>query len=352
MATYYIGANDEHGQNPFTLGKRTPVMPYLNVPFYENQFNRPAKIKFMEACLRCGFAVYDVKPELTDTPISTRVQRINRQNLTLLVTFGYNAFGSGNSFNSASGISVFYSARNVNANRSRMLSEDVYEKLIHGVPQRGRGVSTLADVGVLQSVNCTSTLIEPGFMTNFDEAKLMVDPDYQTEVAEETCQGVCEFLRVRYVPRNNLNNYPTLRAGSSSNFVYLLQLLLNGYGANISVDGIFGQNTAAAVYAFQQANGLDADGIVGRNTWTALLTLPPRPTVRRGSRGAYVRYLQQKLTSKLYPTGQADGIFGAATEQAVLEFQRENGLSADGIVGPLTWQQIAVIGGGRPLPNN
>ena len=180
MATYYIGANDEHGQNPFTAGKRTPVMPYLNVPFYENQFNRPTKIKFMEACLRCGFAVYDVKPELTDTSISTRVQRINSQNLTLLVTFGYNAFGSGNSFNSASGISVFYSTRNVKATQSRMLSEDVYEKLIQGVPQRGRGVSTLTDVGVLQSVNCTSTLIEPGFMTNFDEEKLMVDPEYQS----------------------------------------------------------------------------------------------------------------------------------------------------------------------------
>ena len=86
MATYYIGANDEHGQNPFTQGKRTPVMPYLNVPFYENQFNRPAKIKFMEACLRNGLAVYDVKPEITDTSISERVRRINAQRLTLLVS--------------------------------------------------------------------------------------------------------------------------------------------------------------------------------------------------------------------------------------------------------------------------
>ena len=147
MATYYIGANDEHGQNPFTQGKRTPVMPYLNVPFYENQFNRPAKIKFMEACLRNGLAVYDVKPEITDTSISERVRRINAQRLTLLVTFGYNAFGSGNTFNSASGISVFYSARNTNARLSRMLSEDVYEQLINGTDQRGRGVSTLTDVG-------------------------------------------------------------------------------------------------------------------------------------------------------------------------------------------------------------
>lgn len=199
LATYYIGANDEHGQNPFTQGKRTPIMPYLNVPFYENQFNRPTKNKFIEACLRNGFAAYDVKPELTDVSIGERVRRINRQNLTLLVTFGYNAFGSGNTFNSAQGISVFYSARNVNANLSRMLSEDVYEQLITGTTQRGRGVSTLTDVGVLQSVNCTSTLVESGFMTNFEEAKLMRDPDYQTEVAEETCRGVCVFLSLIHI---------------------------------------------------------------------------------------------------------------------------------------------------------
>ena len=48
MATYYIGANDEHGQNPFTAGKRTPVMPYLGVPFYENQFNRRSQLACAE----------------------------------------------------------------------------------------------------------------------------------------------------------------------------------------------------------------------------------------------------------------------------------------------------------------
>lgn len=350
MAVYYIGANDEHGQNPYTLGKRTPVMPYLNVPFYENQFNRPTKIKFMEACLRNGLAVYDVKPELTDTPISTRVRRINSQNLTLLVTFGYNAFGTGNSFNSAQGISVYYSTRNVNAGLSRMLSEEVYEQLVMGTNQRGRGVSTLSDVGVLQSVNCTSTLVEPGFMTNFDEAKLMRDPDYQTEVAEETCKGVCNYLGINYVPRDNLSNYPTLRVGSRSDFVYLLQLMLNQNGFNLAIDGQFGTNTLNAVTQFQRANGLVADGVVGNNTWRTLLVLPPRPTIRRGSSGSYVTYLQEKLTSKLYQVGTIDGIFGGMTEQAVREFQQENGLAVDGIVGPATWQAVSVIGGGRPQP--
>ena len=349
MATYYIGANDEHGQNPFTAGKRTPVMPYLNVPFYENQFNRPTKIKFLEACLRNNFAVFDVKPELTDTSISTRVARINRQNLTLLVTFGYNAFGSGTTFNSAQGISTFYSRQNVRPTQSRALAEDVYEQLLNGTNQSGRGVSALADVGVLQSVNCVSVLIEPGYMTNFNEAKLMRDPDFQTEVAEETCRGVCLYLGQSYVPRGNVGNYPTLRNGSNGNFVYLLQYILTQNGYNISVDGSFGPNTLNAVTSFQTANGLTADGLVGPNTWRTLLVLPPRPTIRQGDRGVYVRYLQEKLTSKLYPLGTADGVFGNNTRQAVVDFQLENNLAADGIVGPLTWEAVSVIGGCRPL---
>ncbi len=350
MAIYYIGANDEHGQNHFTAGKRTPIMPYLNTPFYENQFNRPTKNKFLEACLRNGFAVYDVKPEITDTSIAERVRRVNRQNLTLLMTFGYNAFGSGNTFNSAQGITTFYSRKNPKAANSRALAEDVYEQLILGTNQRGRGVSDLTDVGVLESVNCVSALVEPGFMTNFDEAKLMVDPDYQTETAEETCKGVCTYLGQNYLSRDNINNYPLLKTGSSNNYVYLLQFMLNQNGYNLVVDGIFGVNTARAVSDFQQRNGLVADGIVGNRTWQALLVLPPRPTLRNGSRGVYVKYLQQKLTSKLYPLGADDGIFGTATEQAVREFQRENELSPDGIVGPLTWEIVSRIGGGRSQP--
>ena len=346
MATYYIGANDEHGQNPFTLGKRTPTMPYLNRPFYENEFNRPAKNRFLEACLRCGFAVYDVKPELTDTSVSTRVTRINRQNLTLLVTFGYNAFGTGNTFNSAQGISTFYSTSNVKARESRALAEELFEQLVTGTNQVGRGVSSLTDVGVLQSVNCTSALVEPGFMTNLKEAKLMLDPDYQTEVGEECASGVCRYLGANYVARD-LQNYPTLRVGARNNFVYLLQFMLKQNGYDVAVDGVFGNGTLAAIIDFQGKNGLVADGIVGQNTWRTLLVLPPRPTVRQGDRGVYVRYLQEKLTSKLYPLGTIDGIFGNATRQAVVAFQQENGLTPDGIVGPLTWGMVSVIGGGR-----
>ena len=332
---FLIGANDEHGVNPPTLGKRTPYIAQLGRQIYENEFNRAAKNKFIEACMRQDFSVYDVKSEFQDVSISERVRRINARNLTLLVTFAYNAYGE--EFNSASGLEVYYSPLNPKASQSRTLAEDLYNRLIEGTSQVGRGVKTL-DVGVLSNVNCVSALIEAGFMTNFREAGLMINPLFQTEVGEEACHGVCDFLDVPYIPRDNLDNYPLLRQGSSNNFVYLLQfILVNDYGYNLSVDGIFGSRTASAVRDFQSNNGLAVDGLVGANTWRTLLTLPPYPLLRQGSRGAYVRFLQQLLESKFYPVGTIDGIFGSRTASAVRSFQSANGLAVDGIVGTNTW---------------
>ncbi len=334
---FYIGANDEHGVNPPTQGKRTPVVPGLNRQIYENEFNRAAKNKFIEACMRQDFSVYDVKPELQDISINERIRRINSQNLTLLVTFAYNAYGD--SFNNASGIETFYSPQNPKATQSRNLAENLYNELIQGTQQTGRGVKTL-DVGVLSNVNCTSSLIEAGFMTNLREAKLMINPLFQTEVGEEACHGVCNFLGVNYIPRNNLNNYPLLRNGSQGNFVYLLQFILNQYGYNLSVDGIFGTRTLNAVRDFQRNNSLSVDGLVGNNTWKTLLTLPPYPLLKQNYRGAYVTFLQQLLESNLYPVGGIDGIFGTRTLNAVQAFQQANGLTVDGIVGNNTWNAL------------
>ncbi len=349
---FLIGGNDEHGLTPPTAGKRTPVMPYIGRPFYENEFTYPAKNFFLEACLRTGFNVFDVKRTRVDVPISQRVALVNRQNLTLVVTFGYNAFGDGNSFNSVSGINVFYSQQNVLPQRSRILSTEVYNQLIQGTPQRGRGVATLTGVGMLSSVNTVATLPEPGFMTNFGEAKIMVDPDFQRECGEETCRGVCSYLDVAYVARIAPQNLPVLRQGSRGNFVKYLQYLLYDAGYDPqSADGVFGALTRNAVIGFQRENGLSQDGIVGANTWSKLLNENPQNTVlRQGSRGVEVRYLQRKLLAKLYNVGVIDNIFGAQTARAVREFQQENGLAVDAIVGRQTWNRIMPIGGGRPLP--
>ena len=65
--------------------------------------------------------------------------------------------------------------------------------------------------------------------------------------------------------------YPTLCKGSRGENVRTLQTLLNACGASLDVDGIFGSKTRRAVKQFQAANGLETDGIAGKNTWAALM---------------------------------------------------------------------------------
>ena len=67
-----------------------------------------------------------------------------------------------------------------------------------------------------------------------------------------------------------------------------------------------------------------------------------RPTLRKGAKGEFVTLLQTTLINRGYDVGStgADGDFGARTERAVQVFQRANGLTVDGIVGPKTWSAL------------
>ena len=69
-------------------------------------------------------------------------------------------------------------------------------------------------------------------------------------------------------------------------------------------------------------------------------------TYRQGSTGEQVRTIQTKLKNWGYYDGTVDGIFGSRTAEAVRYFQRKNGLTADGIVGPATLKALGMSTGG------
>lgn len=68
-------------------------------------------------------------------------------------------------------------------------------------------------------------------------------------------------------------------------------------------------------------------------------------TYRQGSTGEQVRIIQTKLKNWGYYDGAVDGIFGSGTAEAVRYFQRKNGLTADGIVGPATLKALGMSTG-------
>lgn len=83
----------------------------------------------------------------------------------------------------------------------------------------------------------------------------------------------------------------------------------------------------------QYHTGLAVDGLKGPRTLDACIT------VRRGARGNITRLIQERLNSVGFHIS-TDGIFGGGTERAVKVFQRNRGLSADGIVGRNTWNWL------------
>ncbi len=128
---------------------------------------------------------------------------------------------------------------------------------------------------------------------------------------------------------------------------------------SVEVDGVYGDETAEVVRQFQNYYGLVQTGTVNEATWNAIVTtfyalgggetetLRPYPgtPLRRGSMGEDVRWLQTLLNTVStvdldMPVLALDGVFGPATEANVRRYQRNYGLAADGIVGPLTWDSL------------
>jgi hypothetical protein len=88
-----------------------------------------------------------------------------------------------------------------------------------------------------------------------------------------------EFFAFETLELESPGSRPLLRRGSrGSSVVELQQRLANAGHAPGPIDGIFGSQTDAAVRAFQRARGLAVDGVVGPQTWGALLGTTPGPT--------------------------------------------------------------------------
>lgn len=125
-------------------------------------------------------------------------------------------------------------------------------------------------------------------------------------------------------PTPEQTNRPILRQGDRGAFVLDAQVMLNGLGFHVGrADGIYGSNTKAGVLAFQDAAGLETDGIIGPVTWEALLKRRARREHRpvqvsdlrdRGSRTIATADRAEKAAK-----GGAAGVLGLGTVEVGLD---------------------------------
>ena len=133
------------------------------------------------------------------------------------------------------------------------------------------------------------------------------------------------------------------RFGSTGTEVRQIQTALKRLGFySGEADGIYGSETQSAVKKFQATKGLSVDGVCGSETLRALGIGGSVSSYRRGNSGNEVQQIQRKLKESGYYSGDVDGIFGSATENAVKKFQSKNGLTADGICGIRTLEALGL----------
>ena len=179
--------------------------------------------------------------------------------------------------------------------------------------------------------------------------------------------------------RGIMSSYPgtPLRVGSTGPNVVVLQVALNRIAQNYpaipriaETNGFFTGQTEAAVRAFQGIFNLVQDGVVGKATWYKIRSIyngikrlnelysegiTPEEArrlypevLRPGDTGQLVRQMQYLLAVLAYfdpalPTPPVNGSFDEATKAALQAFQRQNGLTPDGILGPASSAKLLEI---------
>ncbi len=159
-------------------------------------------------------------------------------------------------------------------------------------------------------------------------------------------------------------NYSTIYPGTTGTRVVLLQSALNQLGYPCGkADGKYGSGTQTAVKNFQKAQKLTADGVAGKNTLRKMESLRSSGTAAQstaaqsavvpipvqtaaayrnlnlGSTGADVTALQNALKNLSYSLS-VTGTYDSTTKTAVRAFQKQNGLTADGVAGRLTQAKL------------
>lgn len=212
--------NVDAGHKIFTAGKRTPPMPgnididkdgkddiKKGEQFKEHIANVGVASFLVEELKRCGFDTmqtgFDDENAYDDNEADTlapRQRAIAIGNCDFSISIHFNAFGDGNTFNSAQGIGIYI--HNQYIEQSEKLAKLVLKHLVGGSKQTNRGITKKA----LAMCNCNNMdvkgaiLVELAFMTNLREAtELMAAESYWKESAIEIAKGMCEYAGIKYI---------------------------------------------------------------------------------------------------------------------------------------------------------
>lgn len=268
--------------------------------------DRAVKNKVIELLRANGHTVYDCTDDVGATQnanLKNIVNKCNANKVDLDVSIHLNAGGG-------TGTEVYVYS---DSSRAKGYAQRIVNNISNSLGIRNRGVKTRTNLYVLRKTKSPSLLVECCFVDNaIDKVKWNVDKCAKAIVEgilNATINNVTHTEAPKPTPTPATNNNTTKL--NYDGWVARLQTELNN----------------------QFHKGLNVDGLRGPKTLDACVT------VKRGARGNITKLIQERLNSVGFKLS-IDGIFGSGTENAVKVFQKNRGLSVDGIVGRNTWEWL------------
>lgn len=268
--------------------------------------DRAVKNKVIALLRANGHTVYDCTDDVGATQnanLRNIVNKCNAHKVDLDVSIHLNAGGG-------TGTEVYVYSDN---SKAKDEAERIAKNISNTLGIRNRGVKTSTKLYVLRKTKSPSLLIECCFVDNAtDKAKWNVE-----KCAKAIVEGILNATvnNVTHTEAPKPTQKPTVNNDTN-------KLNYDGWVARLQTE-----------LNNQFHKGLAVDGLRGPKTLDACVT------VKHGARGNITRLIQERLNSVGFNIS-TDGIFGGGTENAVKVFQRNRGLSADGIVGRNTWDWL------------
>lgn len=273
---------------------------------YLDEVNEDRKVKnrVIELLRANGHTVYDCTDDNSTSQnanLKAIVNKCNSHSVDLDVSIHLNAGGG-------TGTEVYIYS---DSSKAKDEATRIAEKISNTLGIRNRGVKTSTKLYVLRKTNSPALLVECCFVDNaIDKVKWNAD-----KCAKAIVEGILNATvnNVTHTevtkPKPTVNN--NTHASGYDGWVARLQAELNN----------------------QFHKGLAVDGLKGPKTLSACVT------VKKGAKGNITKLIQERLNSVGFSLS-TDGIFGSGTEKAVKVFQKNRGLTADGIVGRNTWNWL------------